>query len=494
MFFKNKKRRFFWLLTAVAFLGAVFVGYTKLQAYWKKTATSLFREATIRRGDIKFEVKCTGTVQPILSVQVGAFVSGPIKKVCVDFNDKVTQDQLLAELDPQVLDAQCRQAKALLDHSEGDLLQSRAKRRQAERDYKRAQALYKRTDDPQIAKKENCISESEFDLYEANYETAVAAVKIAEATVDQNKAALDMATTNLGYTSIRSPVEGIVIDRKVDAGQTLASQYQTPVMFVVAPELDKRVWIFASIDEADIGLVRKAEANKLPVQFTVDAYQNEKFEGKIVQVRLGPKAAAQQNMPVNVVTYVTVVEAPNTDLKLLPGMTANLVFRVERHDNVLRLPNAALRFHPKPEFVHPKHLPVLEGLKTEDEQEQSDAKDKAASDSSEPNGDAATTDSAEKKDVGDKDGTQEKERSPNDKPAGGESADAPKTGDKESAKDSPVKKKKYVWVIDGERLAPVELKTGLIDSRYTELVSGELKDGSKVVTGMKTAAEADSKK
>jgi HlyD family secretion protein len=494
MLFKNKKRRFFWLLTAVAFLGAIFVGYTKLQAYWKKSANNLFREATIRRGDIKFEVKCTGRVDPILSVQVGAFVSGPIQKVCVDFNDKVTKDQLLAELDPQVFEAQCRQAKAMLDHSEADLLQSRAKLRQADRDYKRAQALYKKTDNPQAAKKDNCISESDYDLYEANFEMAGAAVKIAEATVDQNKAALDMATTNRGYTTIRSPVDGIVIDRKVDAGQTLASQYQTPVMFVVAPELDKRVWIFASIDEADIGLVRKAEANKLPVQFTVDAYQNEKFEGKIVQVRLGPKAAAQQNMPVNVVTYVTVVEAPNTDLKLLPGMTANLVFRVDRHDNVVKLPNAALRFHPKPEFVHPKHMAVLEGLKTEDEQEQSDAKDKAANDSSEPNGHAAVKDSAEKKDA---DGSADanNDGQSDDKTAGGESAEKAKTGDKDSAKGSPAeKKKKYVWVIDGERLAPIEVKTGLSDSRHTELVAGELKEGSKVVTGMKTAAEADSKK
>ncbi len=361
-----------------------------MHAYWKKTAGDLFREGTIRQGDIKFEVKCTGTVGPVLSVQVGAFVSGPIQKVYVDFNDKVKEKQLLAELDPQVFDAQCRQAKASLEHSLADLEQFKAKLHQTEREFERAKELHKTSDTASAADRAgNCISESDFDLAEVNFEMAAAAVKVADATVEQNRAAYDMAVTNRNYTKIRSPVDGIIIDRKVDAGQTLASQYQTPVMFVVAPELDKRVWILASIDEADIGLVRKAEANKQPVQFTVDAYQNEKFEGKIVQVRLGPKAA-QPNMPVNVVTYVTVVEAPNADLKLLPGMTANLVFRVDQHEKVLRIPNAALRFHPKPEFVHPRHLAVLEGLKTEEDSEDGDskAKDKSEDEAADCDSDA----------------------------------------------------------------------------------------------------------
>ncbi len=190
---------------------------------------------------------------------------------------------------------------------------------------------------------------------------AAANVEVAKATVEQNQAALDAAETNLTYTSIRSPVEGIVIDRKVDAGQTLASQFQTPVMFVVAPDLEKKIYILASVDEADIGLIRKAQEKQQPVHFTVDAYPDEPFEGKITQVRLGPKAA-QPNMPVNVVTYTAVVEAPNAELKLLPGMTANLVFQIEKHEKVLKIPNAALRFHPKPEYVHPEHLALLEGL------------------------------------------------------------------------------------------------------------------------------------
>jgi HlyD family secretion protein len=456
----------------------------KLQAYWQKSATDLFREGTIRNGDIKFEVKCTGTVDPVLKVQIGAFVSGPIQKVCVDFNDKVVKDQLLAEIDPQVFKAQCRQAQYALDHSMADLEQFKAKAHQMERDFKRAKALFTKSTVDGKECKGNCISESEYDLAEASYEMAVASVNVAKATVEQNRAALDLANTNLGYTSIRSPVDGIIIDRKVDAGQTLASQYQTPVMFIVAPELDKKVWVMASIDEADIGLVRKAEANGLPVQFTADAYQNEKFEGKIIQVRLGPKAA-QPNMPVNVVTYVTVVEAPNTELKLLPGMTVNLVFRVDQHEKVLKIPNAALRFHPKPEFVHPKHLAVLEGLKTDEER---DASGTSAKDKEE---DEAKEDKAEEKK-----GEVASEGKKGSEKAGKEVVEEKsKAEDKDSTKDKKdAPKKKILWVIDGDRLAPVEVKVGLSDSKSTELVSGNLKDGSKVVTGMKTAAEAAAKK
>jgi HlyD family secretion protein len=467
------KRRFFWLLAGVGFIGAAWVGYRKLHEHWKTSAADLFRVGTVRRGDVSFEVKCTGTVQPILSVQVGAFVSGPIQKVCVDFNDRVVKDQLLAEIDPRVFDAQCRQAKSLRDHSLANLDQSKAKLHQTERDFKRAKDLHSILGIPGTNRAVKGITDSDYDLAEANYEMAAATVKLAEATVEQNRAALEMAEANRGYTLIRSPVDGIVIDRKVDAGQTLASQYQTPVMFVVAPELEKKVWILASIDEADIGLVRKAEKNGQPVRFTVDAYREEKFEGKIVQVRLGPKSALP-NVQVSVVTYVAVVEAPNTELKLLPGMTANLVFQIDKHEQVLKIPNAALRFHPKPEMVHPRHLTVLEGLKSEEEQEES--------------GSAAKE---KKKDEDEENAADGKENADG---KNGEttnaSADGAKDKEDKSAPGGEAGRKKYVWIIDGELLSPVEVTVGLSDARRTELVSGELKDGSKVVTGMKTAAEA----
>jgi HlyD family secretion protein len=454
------KRRFFWILTSIAFLGAIWAGYLQLRAHWQKTASMLFREGTVRRGDIAYEVKCTGTVQPILSVQVGAPVSGPIKEVNVNFNDRVVKDQLLAELDPRLFDAQLQQAQALLNNWLANVAQSKAKLHQTERDFQRAKELSKLPGVGGSGRTVKGITDTDYDLAQANYEMAAANVQLAEAKVEEQQAVVELAKTNLGYTKIRSPVDGIVIDRKVDAGQTLASQYQTPVMFVVAPELDKKVWILASVDEADIGLVRKAEANKQPVVFTVDAYREEKFEGKIIQVRLGPKSV-QPNATANVVTYVAVVEAPNTDLKLLPGMTANLVFRIDRHENVLRVPNAALRFHPKPEFVHPRHLAVLEGLKTDEEKEElgSSAKEKKSDEDDEKNG-----------------GDKEKNGKNDEK--------------KEATSEAEANRKKYVWIIDGERLSPVQVTIGLSDSRRTELLSDELKEGAKVVTGMKTAAES----
>ena len=436
------------MLACVAFVGAIPAGYMKLQNYRQVSAADRFRTSSVRRGDVKYEVKCTGTVQPVLNVQVGSYVSGPIQNVFVDFNDKVQKDQLLAEIDPQVYQAQRRQAKASLAHSVADLDQFKARLNQTERDFKRAKDLLEIKDIPGLNHSIKGIADSDYDLARANFEMATANVEVAKATVEQNQALLDAAETNLTYTAIRSPVEGIIIDRKVDAGQTLASQFQTPVMFVVAPDLEKKIYILASVDEADIGLIRKAQEKQQPVHFTVDAYPDEPFEGKITQVRLGPKAA-QPNMPVNVVTYTAVVEAPNAELKLLPGMTANLVFQIDKHEKVLKIPNAALRFHPKPEYVHPEHLALLEGLKTEEGEEGEEKAAKTA-----------------KQD---------------------EDADADPAPDKETASKKEVKK--YVWILEGDLLSPVEIKVGINDSHHTEMISGELKEDQKVVTGIKTAAE-----
>ena len=479
------------MLACVAFVGAIPAGYMKLQNYRRVSAADRFRTSSVRRGDVKYEVKCTGTVQPVLSVQVGSYISGPIQKVLVDFNDKVQKDQLLAEIDPQVYKAQCRQAKASLAHSAADLDQFKAKLNQTERDYKRAKDLHEIKDIPGLNHSIKGIADSDYDLARANFEMATANVEVAKATVEQNQALLDAAETNLGYTAILSPVEGIIIDRKVDAGQTLASQFQTPVMFIVAPDLDKKVHILASIDEADIGLVRKAELNKQPVHFTVDAYQDEEFEGNIIQVRLGPKAA-DLNTPVTVVTYIAVVEAPNTELKLLPGLTANLVFQIDKHEKVLKIPNAALRFHPRPEYVHPKDMALLEGLKSEDEGEEttSDAKENSDDEAED------TASDAKKKadDKADESGSTAKKK-PDEKSDASATNGKKKADEKTDAKDkSNNSKKKYVWIIDGDLLSPVEVKVGISDSRHSELVFGDLKEGSKVVTGMKTAAEAASAK
>ena len=224
-----------------------------------------------------------------------------------------------------------------------------------------------------------------------------------------------------------------MIDRKVDPGQTVAAQFQTPVMFVVAPDLEKKVYVYASVDEADIGLIRDAQERSQPVTFTVDAYPKDSFTGKIVQVRLNPTTVS------NVVTYTVIVEAANGELKLLPGMTANLVVPDrEATATCSAVPNAALRFHPKPEQVRKSDQAIVEG-RSED-----DADDGNPADSGREEGRRA----------------QRRGRKPT-----------------------------YVWVIDGNQLAAVEVVTGLADKSGTEIVSGDLAEGQEVVTGMQTAAD-----
>ncbi len=254
------KRLLFWLIVVGLVGGGGAVGYRRLRPAADGADNGGYRTAPVRRGDVTFTVKESGAVQPVQSVQVGSFVSGPICRIYVDFNDKVKKGQLLAEVDPLIFKANLDQAKASLAAAKANLLQAKAKVEQARRDWKRAQSLL-----PGKA-----ISDTDYDLAESAYETAAAGVAVAEAQIGQSEAALQLAETNLGYTKITSPVDGVVTDRKVDPGQTLASTYQTPVLFVVAPDLEKRIYVLASVDEADIGLIREAqrEASRLPSKWT----------------------------------------------------------------------------------------------------------------------------------------------------------------------------------------------------------------------------------
>lgn len=410
----------------MAFVGAIAAGYMQLQAFWQKSSVNNFRSATIRRGDIKFEVKSTGTVHAVRSVQVGTFVSGPIQKVYVDFNSKIKEGDILAEVDQRTYLSSVARMEATLAYKKADVERVNALLEQAAKNEKRALKLRDT--------KKTYISETEVDRFIAEHKSLEAQLKVAEAAVQESQAGLAEAKTNLEFTVIKSPVDGIVIDRKVESGQIVASQFTTPVLFEVAPDLEKKIYIFASVDEADIGLIRKAELNGQPVRFTVDAYPDDTFEGKISQVRLNPTTVQ------NVVTYTVVVESPNSELKLLPGMTSNLWFQIEKRNKILKIPNAALRFHPKPEQIHPKYRALLEKLRTEDDTEEIAS---AANPDQEPDKEAA-----------------------------------PGAVDK-----------KYVWIVEGELLTPVDVKVGIKDVRHTELVSGNLAEGREVVTGLRTAAE-----
>jgi HlyD family secretion protein len=378
------------------------------------------------RRSIVSVVNSTGEVKPVVSVSIGSFVSGPIIRMHADFNDRVTKDQLLAEIDPRIYKAAVDGATAALVTRQADVQRVKALLQQAVNDERRSVAL--RAENPDF------ISQTEIDRFHFNRVSLDAQLQVAEAEVQQAQANLKNAEANLGYTKILSPVDGIIIDNKINPGQTLAAQFQTPEMFIVAPEMDKKMHVFASVDEADIGLIRAAQEKKLPVEFTVDAYPDDLFTGTIEQIRFSSTTTQ------NVVTYPVVVAAPNEDLKLLPGMTADLSFQIAEKEDVLCVPNGALRFYPKPEQVRLTDRKLLEG------------EDGALKDEEED--DWQTSD--------------------------------PDPSAREKAAEGAKRRRRHVWVIEGDYLRAVEVVTGLSDNKFTEVVSGEVKVDQKFVTGLKT--------
>ena len=259
---------------------------------------------------------------------------------------------MLAKVDPRLYKAAVLRDRAALATTKAEVKRVVANLQQAKNDERRAKELYEINAD--------YISDSEMDQYRFAREALEAQVTVAEESIKQADARLTDSATNLEYTDIIAPASGIIIERKIDPGQTLASQFQTPELFVLAPDMDKRMWIHASVVEADIGHVLKAKEEKRPVEFFVDAYENELFTGIIHQVRQNPIEDQ------TVITYPVIVECANPDMKLLPGMTANLSFEIERKEDVLRIPGAAIRYLPDPEHVREEDKEILEG-KEDDE-------------------------------------------------------------------------------------------------------------------------------
>jgi HlyD family secretion protein len=277
----------------------------------------------ITRGDIKSTVSSTGTVNAVTTVQVGTQISGTIQKLFVDFNSPVRKGQLLAQIDPSILEAQVGQAQANLLSAKANLEKSQVMLRDTKTTLERNKILYAK----------NFIAKSDLDTSETNYLSATAQIKVSEAQIQQAQAALDSSAINLRYTKILSPVNGTVISRNIDIGQTVAASFQTPTLFTIAQDLTK-MQIDTSVDEADIGKVKASQK----ATFTVDAYPELSFKGKVSVVRNAPITVS------NVVTYNAVIIVDNTDLKLKPGMTANVSIETESKQNALRLPNSALRF------------------------------------------------------------------------------------------------------------------------------------------------------
>jgi HlyD family secretion protein len=295
--------------------------------------------AKVERGEIDDVVEATGTINAVITVQVGSQVSGTIAKLNVDFNSRVHKGDIVALIDPALFEGALLQATADLQNAKANLVAAKANLEKAKASAVQTRADYDRT----VALfKDGVMSQQQLDLAKANFDSANAAVNgaaanvtQAEAQVTQKAAAVTVAQTNLNYTVIRSPIDGTVVARNVDVGQTVAASLQAPTIFTIAQDL-KKMWVYAKTDESDVGNIRVGK----PVAFKVDAFPKDTFRGVVSQVRMNA------TMVQSVVTYDTIIEFANPDLKLFPGMTAYVTIPVATAKNVVKVPNTALRYKP----------------------------------------------------------------------------------------------------------------------------------------------------
>jgi HlyD family secretion protein len=405
--------RWFIVLGVLAGLG---VGVAVSARSWLQLrSTPHYLTATVSRGTVETVVNSTGTVKPVRSVSIGAFVSGPIAEIYVDYNSSVKKGDVLARIDPRLLAASAEHDRAFLETQRADLKRVEALLQQAKNNEARAKRL--------MAINKDYLSETDMDQYLYTRLSYEAQYKLSQASITQAEASLKNSEANLGYCDIISPVDGIVIERKVDPGQTVAASFQTPELFIIAPEMEKHMYVYASVDEADIGQIRNAQMSGQVVKFTVDAYPNDLFDGQIYQIRKNSTTTQ------NVVTYPVIIEAPNPDLKLMPGMTANISFPIEAKTDVLRVPAAALRFIPQSAQVRPEDKHYL------------------------------------------------------DAQAAGQSENRPKRSASEKAEQARQRQHRIVWVQDDSLLRAVPVTLGLIDTQFAEVVEGDLTENQAVVTG-----------
>jgi HlyD family secretion protein len=317
------KKRIAWIPAAILAVTVSVAGFYRTS---RDADAPTYKTTIVTRGDLVETVEATGTLDAVTTVQVGSQVSGTIASLNADFNSVVKKGQVIARLDPSLMQAQVDQAEATIVRLQADVERARVSLDDARLKLDRARALFA----------EGLIPRADLETAETTERQADASVKAAQAQVTQAHATLKQNRVNLDHTVITAPIDGIVISRNVDVGQTVAASMSAPTLFVIAKDLT-RMQVEASIDEADIGRIQPGQA----VRFRVDAYPRESFTGKVVQVRLEPQVVQ------NVVSYVTVIDVPNPNGKLKPGMTANVEIEIARADDVLIVPNAATRFQPE---------------------------------------------------------------------------------------------------------------------------------------------------
>jgi HlyD family secretion protein len=324
-----------WLIIAVLLAG---IGTLTAFKFESAKAPQYYTEK-VQQGDIQNVVQATGSITAVTTVQVGSQVSGTIQKLSADFNSHVTQGQIIAQIDPALFQGALLQAKADLQDAIATMATAKANLAKAQATEVQTHQDYTRTDE---LAKDGVVPQQQLDTAKAAWQSATADVAAAQATITQDQAvvqqktaAVTVAQTNLNYTIIRSPIDGTVVARNVDVGQTVAASLQAPTLFTIAKDLTK-MQVYVSTDESDVGAIRTGQ----PVSFKVDAFPNETFKGQVSQVRLNATTVQ------NVVTYTTVVDFGNPDMKLFPGMTAYVSIPVAQAENVVKIPNGALRFKP----------------------------------------------------------------------------------------------------------------------------------------------------
>ena len=398
-----KKKGF--IVTAVLILiGVLGVGFWQFIDGAKE---SPYITAAVQKGTIRQVVSATGTLQAVVTVQVGSQISGTIVKLYADFNSKVRQGQVVAELDQDKFKAVVEQAKANLVSAEANLAKANVTLEDSRRNLMRAAELRKR----------ELVAQSELDAAQTAYDAALAQLGVNRAQVEQAKASLDQASVDLAHTIIRSPVDGIVVSRNVDVGQTVAASLQAPILFTIANDLSK-MEVHTSVDEADIGNV----SVKQEVSFTVDAYPTKRFRGKVSQVRNAPTTVQ------NVVTYDAVVGIDNSELLLKPGMTTNVEFLVSQKSDVLKIPNMALRFRAPWERQEAQELMRQAGR----------SGGAGAAGRRRPRSDSAASDGRLVK----------------------------------------------VYLVRNNQPAPVQVRVGITDGSFTEMIEGEIEEKEPIVLGI----------
>jgi HlyD family secretion protein len=420
-----------WLILAVA---ALVVGLFVVLGLNRGTQTQHFT-AKVERGDIHDVVEATGTINSVITVQVGSQVSGTIAKLFADFNSRVHKGDVVALIDPALFKgallqatADLQNAKANLEAARANLEKAKAALVQTKADYDRAVGL---TRDRVMSQQQLDLAKSNYDAANASVDGAAANITQAEAQISLKEAAVAVAQTNLDYTVIHSPIDGTVVARNVDVGQTVAASLQAPTIFTIAQDLTK-MWVYAKTDESDVDNIKVGT----PVTFKVDALPKETFQGTVSQIRMNP------TMVQSVVTYDTIIEFANPELKLFPGMTAYVTIPVATAPNALKIPNTALRY--KPPMGTEEILALYKRYGIVGFEGQQSGTDSGAVEGGKPSG-----------------------------------------GGSQNLSRAPKVENAVVWKLHSDNtLEPVKVSLGITDHAYTEgsaLLKGELKEGDDVI-------------